>query len=51
MAGKTKPFQMRVDEEFLKDLTDLCRDEPDYPSRAEMLRRLVERAKKKGRKR
>ena len=38
---------MRCEPEFLATLDDLRRAEDDLPSRAEMLRRLVERATKK----
>lgn len=41
---KQVPFNMRVDDAFLRDLDELRRREPDLPSRSEMLRRLVERA-------
>ena len=55
MADKPKKrefFQMEVDDEFRSQLTEVCKREPDYPSRAEMVRRLVRRAfNEKGKKR
>jgi hypothetical protein len=44
-ASKKGQFTFRVTPETLKALDDLRRAEPDLPSRGEMLRRLVERAK------
>lgn len=41
---KGRVFQMRVDDDFLRQLDDLRRIEDDLPSRAELLRRLVEAA-------
>lgn len=44
---KTDPdkfFQMRVNDAFLKSVDELRRMEVDLPTRADMLRRLVERA-------
>lgn len=44
---KTEPdkfFQMRTSESFVRDLDRLRKLEDDLPSRADMLRRLVERA-------
>ena len=37
-----KVFQMRVSEEFLRRIDDFRRAEPDLPSRAEAIRRLIE---------
>ncbi len=39
---KSKFFQMRVDEAFLRRLDDARRVEPDLPSRTVMVRRLIE---------
>jgi len=39
-----RPFQMRVTEEFLRKVDDWRRKQPDLPSRAEAIRRLVEQA-------
>ena len=39
--NKEKRFEMRADSEFIQALDQLRRDEPDLPSRAEMVRRLV----------
>lgn len=50
-AMKTEPdkfFQMRTSESFLRDVDTLRRREPDLPSRADMVRRLVERALQAG---
>lgn len=44
---RDKPFQMRVNEEWLKSLDDWRRQQPDIPSRAEAVRRLVEIGKRK----
>jgi hypothetical protein len=44
-ASKKGQFTFRITPETLKALDDLRRAEPDLPSRGEMLRRLVERAK------
>ena len=46
MTDETKPgvFQMRVDTAFGKQLDDLRKAQDDLPSRAEMIRRLVEAA-------
>lgn len=41
-----RPFQMRVTEDFLRMLDDWRRKQPDLPSRAESIRRLVEQAVK-----
>ena len=40
----TKVFQMRASEEFLARIDDWRRVQPDIPSRAEAIRRLVELA-------
>ena len=37
-----RPFQMRVTEEFLRTIDDWRRKQPDLPSRAEAIRRLVD---------
>jgi hypothetical protein len=37
-----RPFQMRVSEEFLRKLDEWRRQQPDIPSRAESIRRLIE---------
>ena len=48
--GNTKPitqdkqFPMRVDDEFLRMLDDLRRNEADVPPRSQMVKRLVDRA-------
>jgi hypothetical protein len=42
MAEKLdKPFQMRVSEAWLREIDDWRRKQPDIPSRAEAVRRLV----------
>ena len=41
-----RPFQMRVTEEFLRTIDDWRRKQPDLPSRAEAIRRLVAQAVK-----
>lgn len=41
---KTRPYQMRVTEEWLAIIDDWRRQQPDLPSRAEAIRRLVEKA-------
>jgi hypothetical protein len=41
-----RPFQMRVSEQFLRMVDDWRRTQPDLPSRAEAIRRLVELATK-----
>lgn len=43
---KNKQLQMRVSEEFLRDLDELRKRQDDLPSRSEMIRRLVEEALK-----
>jgi|HubBroStandDraft_4_1064222.scaffolds.fasta_scaffold1283362_1 hypothetical protein len=35
-------FQMRASEEFLRQIDDWRREQPDLPSRAEAIRRLIE---------
>lgn len=40
---KTRPYQMRVTEEWLATIDDWRRQQPDLPSRAEAIRRLVEK--------
>jgi hypothetical protein len=43
MSGQhLKVFQMRASEEFLRRIDDWRREQPDLPSRAESIRRLVE---------
>ena len=37
-----RPFQMRASAEFLQKVDDWRRAQPDLPSRAEAIRRLVE---------
>jgi len=39
-----KVFQMRATDEFLRRIDDWRREQPDIPSRAESIRRLVETA-------
>jgi hypothetical protein len=39
-----RPFQMRVSDEWLKTIDDWRRQQPDLPSRAQAIRRLVEKA-------
>ncbi|WP_298165441.1 hypothetical protein [Novosphingobium sp.] len=39
---KTRPYQMRVTEEWLATIDDWRRQQPDLPPRAEAIRRLVE---------
>lgn len=39
----THTFQMRVDETFLRSVDDWRRQQPELPSRAEAIRRLVEK--------
>jgi metal-responsive CopG/Arc/MetJ family transcriptional regulator len=39
-----RTFQMRVDDEFLRQLDDWRRLQPEIPSRAEAIRRLVQEA-------
>jgi hypothetical protein len=41
---KTHPFQMRVSPEWLETIDNWRRQQPDIPSRAEAIRRLVEKA-------
>jgi hypothetical protein len=41
---QTERFQMRVSPSFLKLIDDWRRKQPDLPSRAEAIRRLVEQA-------
>jgi hypothetical protein len=41
---QTERFQMRVSPSFLKMIDDWRRKQPDLPSRAEAIRRLVEQA-------
>ncbi len=41
-----RPFQMRVTEDFLRVIDDWRRKQPDLPSRAEAIRRLVAQAVK-----
>jgi hypothetical protein len=38
-----KVFQMRASEQWLRKLDDWRRQQPDIPSRAEAIRRLVEK--------
>lgn len=39
---KTRPYQMRVSEEWLSVIDEWRRQQPDIPPRAEAIRRLVE---------
>jgi hypothetical protein len=51
---KGQTFQMRADDDFLEKVDEWRRNEPDIPSRAEAIRRLVDlgiEVKKKGIKR
>ena len=48
---QTERFQMRVSQGFLKIVDELRRAEPDLPSRAEMIRRAIERAAKEPKRR
>ncbi len=41
-AGKDRWFQMRADERFLEKLDFIRKQQDDLPTRAEMVRRLVE---------
>lgn len=41
---KTRPYQMRVTEEWLATIDEWRRKQPDLPSRAEAIRRLIEKA-------
>lgn len=43
---KTHPFQMRVSPSWLEIIDNWRRTQPDIPSRAEAIRRLVEKALK-----
>jgi hypothetical protein len=43
-AQKSMNFHMRTDAELMIRLDDLRRREPDVPPRAEMIRRLIEKA-------
>ena len=44
---KGQTFQMRADDDFLEKVDEWRRDQPDLPSRAEAIRRLVAIAVKK----
>jgi len=46
--GNTERFQMRASRAFLESLDKWRRQQPDLPSRAEAIRRLVELGLKKG---
>jgi hypothetical protein len=46
MPPKTERFEMRMEPETLKKVDDWRRTQPDLPSRAEAVRRLVEAALK-----
>lgn len=46
MQEKTERFEMRVEATFLAAIDDWRRKQPDLPSRAEAIRRLVEQALK-----
>lgn len=41
---KTRPFQMRVAPEWLDRIDEWRRTQPDIPSRAEAIRRMVDQA-------
>jgi hypothetical protein len=41
-----RPFQMRVSDDWLRTIDDWRRQQPDLPSRAEAIRRLVDKALK-----
>lgn len=45
-AEKDQHFQMRTSREFMKLIDDWRRKQPDLPSRAEAIRRLVDAALK-----
>lgn len=45
---RTRPYQMRVTEEWLAIIDEWRRKQPDLPSRAEAIRRLVDRGLKSG---
>lgn len=47
---KSERFEMRLSPDELAQLDNLRRKEADVPPRAEMVRRLIERAEKKVRK-
>lgn len=44
MKAKTERFEMRLDEDAIKRIDDWRRSQPDLPSRAEAIRRLVDQA-------
>ena len=44
MPQKSQRFELRVSEDFLRAIDDWRRQQPDLPSRAEAIRRLVEKA-------
>lgn len=44
---KTRVFQMRASDDWLKSIDDWRRTQPDIPGRAEAIRRLVEKALKR----
>jgi len=46
MVEKTERFEMRVASAFLAAIDEWRRKQPDLPSRAEAIRRLVEQALK-----
>jgi metal-responsive CopG/Arc/MetJ family transcriptional regulator len=48
MNDKTERFEMRVPASFLKMVDEWRRKQPELPSRAEAIRRLVELGLKKG---
>ncbi|MEP1511061.1 MAG: hypothetical protein ABJK06_18355 [Parasphingorhabdus sp.] len=49
MENETKRFEMRVSVSFLDRIDTFRRAEPDLPSRAQAIRRLVEKALSSGR--
>ena len=46
---QTDILHMRIKPELMLTLDDLRKNEPDLPSRSEMVRRLIERADKRAR--
>jgi len=44
MRQKSERFELRVSEDFLRAIDDWRRKQPDLPSRAEAIRRLVDQA-------
>jgi hypothetical protein len=50
--GRTmpRPFQMRVDDEFIAKIDNWRRQQPDFPNRTQAVRHLVDQALSAGRK-